>query len=116
MDGGKLEWGANAKRFPQMNDPGERYHGLRFWDTFGPFALAIRAILEILRALNMAMNLFAAYGFLLGAETLSWKCERHAENALNLARWLRKHDNVCVNELSWIGEPSVTAAGEEISA
>ncbi|KAL9103661.1 MAG: hypothetical protein Q9163_001320 [Psora crenata] len=102
VDSGKFDWGANAKRFPQMNDPSEGYHGLRFWDTFGPIAFAIRVRVEILRDIGMAMNPFAAHEFLLGVETLSLRCERHAENALKLARWLEKNEHV-----AWVSYPGL---------
>lgn len=29
IDSGKFDWAKNAKRFPQMNDPSEGYHGLK---------------------------------------------------------------------------------------
>lgn len=102
VDSGKFDWGKNAKRFPQMNDPSEGYHGLKFWDTFGPIAFAIRVRVEILRDLGMALNPFAAHELLLGLETLSLRCERIAENALKLGQWLQKHENV-----AWVSYPGL---------
>ena len=92
VDSGKFDWGKNAKRFPQFNDPSEGYHGLKFWDTFGPITFAIRVRVEILRDLGAALNPFAAQQFLLGIETLSLRSERHAYNALKLAQWLQDTD------------------------
>ena len=94
VDSGKFDWGKNAKRFPQFNDPSEGYHGLKFWDTFGPISFAIRVRVEILRDLGMALNPFAAQQFLLGIETLSLRGERHAYNALRLAQCVQKNDRV----------------------
>ncbi|KAI4100827.1 MAG: hypothetical protein L6R37_005226 [Teloschistes peruensis] len=102
VDSGKFDWGKNAKRFPQFNDPAEGYHGLKFWDTFGPITFAIRVRVEILRDLGAALNPFAAQQLLLGIETLSLRCERHAENALKLAKWLEKHENV-----AWVSYPGL---------
>ena len=102
VDGGKFDWGANAKRFPQFNDPAEGYHGLKFVDTFGQIAFAIRVRVEILRDLGTSMNPFAAHEFLLGTETLSLRSERHAYNALRLAQWLEKNENV-----SWVSYPGL---------
>lgn len=102
VDSGKFDWGKNAKRFPQFNDPSEGYHGLKFWDTFGPITFAIRVRVEILRDLGAALNPFAAQQLLLGIETLSLRCERHAENALKLAKWLEKHENV-----AWVSYPGL---------
>ena len=102
VDSGKFDWGKNAARFPQFNDPSEGYHGLKFWDTFGPITFAIRVRVEILRDLGSALNPFAAQQFLLGIETLSLRCERHAQNALKLARWLEQHENV-----AWVSYPGL---------
>jgi O-acetylhomoserine/O-acetylserine sulfhydrylase len=102
VDSGKFDWGKNAKRFPQMNDPSEGYHGLRFYDTFGPITFAIRVRVEILRDLGSALNPFAAQQLLLGLETLSLRCERHASNALKLAQWLEKSEHV-----TWVSYPGL---------
>ena len=102
VDSGKFDWGKNAKRFPQMNDPSEGYHGLKFWDTFGPITFAIRVRVEILRDLGSAMNPFAAQQLILGIETLSLRCERIASNALKLAQWLEKNKNV-----AWVSYPGL---------
>lgn len=102
VDSGKFDWGKNAKRFPQMNDPSEGYHGLKFWDTFGPITFAIRVRVEILRDLGSALNPFAAQQLILGTETLSLRCERIAANALKLAQWLEKHENV-----AWVSYPGL---------
>lgn len=102
VDSGKFDWGKNAKRFPQMNDPSEGYHGLKFWDTFGPITFIIRVRVEILRDLGAALNPFAAQQLLLGIETLSLRAERHAQNALKLAQWLGKNKNV-----AWVSYPGL---------
>ena len=85
-----------------MNDPSEGYHGLKFYDTFGPMTLAIRLRVEILRDMGPAMNPFAAQQFLLGLETLSLRCERHAFNTMKLAQWLEKNENV-----AWVSYPGL---------
>ncbi|MCJ1477345.1 Homocysteine synthase [Lambiella insularis] len=102
VDSGKFDWGKNAKRFPQMNNPSEGYHGLKFWDTFGSITFAIRVRVEILRDLGSALSPFAAHEFLLGLETLSLRCERHAFNALKLAQWLEQHEKV-----AWVSYPGL---------
>ena len=102
VDSGKFDWAKNAKRFPQMNDPAPGFHGLKFLDTFGPLAYIIRLRVEILRDVGACMSPFNAQQFLLGVETLSLRCERHASNALALARWLEKHKNV-----AWVSYPGL---------
>ncbi|KAF2855143.1 O-acetylhomoserine ami [Plenodomus tracheiphilus IPT5] len=102
VDSGKFDWGKHAKRFPQMVEPSDGYHGLKFWETFGPVTFAIRARVEIQRDLGAALNPFAAQQLLLGIETLSLRAERHAFNALKLAKWLESNKNV-----SWVSYPGL---------
>lgn len=102
VDSGKFDWKANEKRFPQFNDPAPGYHGLKFVDTFGPLAFILRVRVEILRDLGACMSPFNAQQFILGVETLSLRCERHAENALKLAKWLEGHKNV-----AWVSYPGL---------
>lgn len=102
VDSGNFDWEKNAKRFPQFNDPAPGFHGLKFLDTFGPMAFIIRVRVEILRDLGACMNPFAAQQLLLGVETLSLRCERHASNALTLAKWLKDHKHV-----AWVSYPGL---------
>jgi len=102
VDSGRFDWGKHAARYPQFNDPSEGYHGLKFWDTFGPITFAIRVRVEILRDLGTALNPFAAQQLLLGMETLSLRCERHAFNAQKVAEYLEKNENV-----AWVSYPGL---------
>lgn len=86
VDSGKFPWGEHAAKFPQLVEPSAGYHGLKFWETFGPLAFALSVRVEILRDLGTALNF--------GTETLSLRAERHASNALALARWLGGNENV----------------------
>ncbi|KAJ5577753.1 uncharacterized protein N7459_006717 [Penicillium hispanicum] len=102
IDSGKFDWGKHGARFPQFIEPSEGYHGLKFWETFGSIAYAIRVRVEILRDLGSALNPFAAQQLILGLETLSLRSERHASNALALAKWLQKNEHV-----SWVSYPGL---------
>ncbi len=98
VDGGNYDWG-NGK-FPQFSEPSEGYHGLVFSDVFGkngPFgniAFIIRARVEGLRDFGPAISPFNSFLLLQGLETLSLRAQRHADNALALAKWLEKHPKV----------------------
>ncbi|WP_298598371.1 O-acetylhomoserine aminocarboxypropyltransferase/cysteine synthase family protein [Zoogloea sp.] len=98
IDAGTFNWG-NGK-FPLFTDPAPGYHGLNFWDTFGsdgPFgniAFAIRARVEGLRDIGPSLSPFNAFQLLQGVETLSLRVQRHVDNALELARWLKAHPQV----------------------
>jgi len=100
VDAGTFDWGKHADRFPYLVEPSAGYHGLKFFETFGNKAFAARVRAEILRDIGCALNPFAAFMLIQGIETLSVRVERHVENALQLARWLEKHERV-----SWVSYP-----------
>ncbi|MCC5935263.1 MAG: O-acetylhomoserine aminocarboxypropyltransferase/cysteine synthase [Balneolales bacterium] len=101
VDAGNFNWG-NGK-FPLFSEPSPGYHGLNFWEVFGdegPFgniAFAIRARVEGLRDFGASQSPFNSFLLLQGLETLSLRVERHCENALKLAQWLREQEAV-----SWV--------------
>ncbi len=98
VDAGNFPW--NNGRFPQFTEPSEGYHGLRFWDVFGagsPFgniAFIIRARVEGLRDYGPSLSPFNAFLLLQGLETLSLRVQRHVDNALEIAKWLKNHPKV----------------------
>lgn len=98
VDAGNFDWGNG--NFPVFTEPSPAYHGLNFWETFGPdgpfgnIAFAIRARVEALRDFGSAPSPFNSFLLLQGLETLSLRTERHCENALKLAKWLREQDIV----------------------
>ncbi|KAG6113986.1 hypothetical protein E4U31_007134 [Claviceps sp. LM219 group G6] len=102
IDSGKFDWAKNAKRFPQFFEPSAGYHGLKFYETFGNLAYIICARVEVLRDLGATLNPFAAQQLLLGIETLSLRAERHAQNALALAKYLERSPHV-----SWVSYPGL---------
>jgi O-acetylhomoserine/O-acetylserine sulfhydrylase len=111
VDGGNYNWG-NGK-FPQFSEPSEGYHGLKFWDVFGEgnplglpnIAFIIRARVEGLRDFGASQSPFNAFLLLQGLETLSLRVERHADNALTLAKWLESNPLV---EFVWY--PGLTSS------
>jgi O-acetylhomoserine (thiol)-lyase len=98
IDAGTFNWG-NGK-FPLFSEPAPGYHGMNFWEVFGangPFgniAFAIRARVEVLRDFGPAISPFNSFLLIQGLETLSLRVERHTENALKLAKWLKTHNGV----------------------
>jgi O-acetylhomoserine/O-acetylserine sulfhydrylase len=73
-------------KFPSFTEPSEGYHGLKFSETFGPLAFAVKLRIEVLRDLGSTLNPFAAFLLLTGLETLSLRVQRHCDNALALAK------------------------------
>jgi O-acetylhomoserine (thiol)-lyase len=104
VDAGTFKWDANksdgSAKFPLMTEPSPGYHGLKFYEVFGPsgpfgnICFAIRCRVEGLRDLGMCQNPFGSFVLLQGLETLPFRGAKHAENANNLAAWLEKRDDV----------------------
>ncbi len=110
IDAGRFNWGNG--RFPAFTDPAPGYHGLKFWDTFGPssdlgnIAFAVRARVEGLRDFGPALSPFNAFLLLQGLETLALRAQRHGDNALALAKWLAQQPDVAwVNYLGLESHP-----------
>lgn len=92
VEGGKFDWG-NGK-FPQLSEPCAAYHGLRFFETFGTFAMTVRNKAVGLRDMGPALSPFNAFMILQGIETLPLRMQRHVENADHVAGWLARHEKV----------------------
>ncbi len=107
VDAGTFPW--NNGRFPTFTEPSPGYHGLNFWEVFGPtgvlganVAFIIRARVEGLRDWGASQNPFGSFLLLQGLETLSLRVERSVSNALELARWLREQPQV-----QWVSYPGL---------
>ena len=95
VDGGKFPW--NSGSFPDFVNPSAGYHGLKFWETFGDATFIHKCRLEGLRTFGPAPSPFNAFLFLQGLETLHLRIQRHNENALKIAPFLKKHPKI-----SWV--------------
>lgn len=100
VDGGNFPW--NNGKFPEFTDPNPGYHGLKLFEAFGNLSFILKARVEGLRDLGSALSPFNAHAFITGLETLSLRIERHSQNALAVARFLRKHSKV-----SWVRYPGL---------
>ncbi len=92
VEGGNFPW--DNGKFPCMTEPSKGYHGVKFYETFGNFAYAIRARVEILRTHGQAISPFNAFLMLQGLETLNLRMDRHCSNALEVAKFLNNHPAV----------------------
>jgi O-acetylhomoserine (thiol)-lyase len=107
VDAGTFPW--DNGRFPIFTEPSPAYHGLNFWEAFGPdgvlgvnVAFIIRTRVEGLRDIGACQNPFGSFLLLQGLETLSLRVERSCENALALARWLKEQPQV-----DWVSYPGL---------
>lgn len=94
IDSGKFPWGEHKERFPVLNTPDPSYHGVNYVDALGPAAYIARARVVPLRNTGAAISPFNAFLLLQGLETLALRIERHSENALKVAQYLKQHPKV----------------------
>lgn len=93
VDGGTFDW-SKDDRFPILSEPRPEYNDMVLHETFGNFAFAIACRVLGLRDLGPAISPFNAFMVLTGIETLPLRMERHCENALKVAEFLKGHDKV----------------------
>ncbi|MDX2380638.1 MAG: bifunctional o-acetylhomoserine/o-acetylserine sulfhydrylase [Acidimicrobiia bacterium] len=103
VDGGTFDYGASG-RFPNFTEPDPSYHGLAYWPALGHGSFILKARVQMLRDMGMAISPFNAFMFLQGLETLSLRMERHFSNAQKVAEYLDAHDQVEV--VRFAGLPS----------
>ncbi|ASA24202.1 homocysteine synthase [Paenibacillus donghaensis] len=96
VDGGKFDWKASG-RFPGLTEPDPSYHGVVYTEAVGPIAYIIKARVQLLRDLGAAISPFNSWLLLQGLETLHLRLERHSQNALKVAQYLEKH-----NDVEWV--------------
>lgn len=107
IDSGKFDWRASGK-FPQFTEPTPSYHGISFADAAGNAAFITRIRTILLRDTGATLSPFHAWLFLQGLETLSLRVERHVENALKTADYLKNHPQV-----EAVHHPSLSADPEQ---
>lgn len=93
VDSGKFDWAASGK-FPELTEPDNSYHGLKYTEAVGAAAYITKARVQLLRDLGSALSPFNSFLLLQGLETLHLRLERHSENALKTAQFLEKHELV----------------------
>ncbi len=96
VDSAKFNW--TAGRHPLFTEPDPSYHGLRWGldlpDPLRPLAYILRMRTGPLRNLGACIAPDNSWFFLQGIETLPLRMERHCENALRVAQFLKTHPKV----------------------
>ena len=80
VDGGTFDYAASG-RFPNFTEPDPSYHGLAYFPALGHGAFILKARVQMLRDMGLAISPFNAFLLLQGIETLSLRMERHFANA-----------------------------------
>ena len=102
VDSGKFDWRASGK-FPGLCTPDDSYHGVTYVDKFGlEGAFITKATAQLMRDFGCTQSPQSAFLLGLGLESLHVRMERHCENALKVARFLKNHPSV-----TWVKYPSL---------
>jgi O-acetylhomoserine (thiol)-lyase len=98
VDSGNFKW--DNGNFPDMVNPDPSYHGIKFYETFGNLpgmgniAFIIKARVQGLRDQGACLSPFNSFLILQGLETLSLRMERHSQNGMAVAKYLKGHKKV----------------------
>lgn len=93
VDSGNFDWTQNDK-FPGLTTPDDSYHGIVYADTFGKGAYITKAVVQLMRDLGSVQSPNDAFLLNVGLESLHLRVQRHCENALAVARYLKNHPKV----------------------
>jgi O-acetylhomoserine (thiol)-lyase len=94
VDAGNFPWADYPERFHMLNQPEASYHGVVYTEAMGPAAYIARARTVPLRNTGAALSPMNAFLILQGMQTLPLRMQRHCDNALAVADYLKQHPRV----------------------
>jgi O-acetylhomoserine (thiol)-lyase len=94
VDIGRFSWNDHAARYPQFTLPDESYHGLVYTEHYGAAAFIGRCRSVYQRTMGAVLAPMNAFLLLQGIETVALRIDRHVENALTVANYLRRDPRV----------------------
>ena len=103
IDAGTFDWASG--KFPEFTEPSPGYHGLVYNDVIGAASFIAKVRIEGLRDYGAALSPFNAFQIIQGLETLELRIQKHSQNALELAQWLQKQEDV-----EWVNYPGLDSS------
>lgn len=94
VDSGNFDWDKYADKFPGLTTPDESYHGITYTKQFGKGAYITKATAQLMRDFGSIQSPQNAFYINAGLETLHLRMEKHCENALEVAKFLKEQDKV----------------------
>lgn len=94
IDTGRFDWKQTPGKFSTLTEPDPSYHGLVFADAAPAAPFATRVLANKLRDFGPTLSPYASQLIGLGIEDLSLRVQRHSDNALAVARFLKGHPKV----------------------
>lgn len=107
----KGDFDFNTEKFPGFSKPDESYHGMVFCQKFGQFAFLVKARTHVMRDTGAIMSPQNAFITNMNLETLPLRMSRHSSNALALAQFLERDENV-----AWVEYPGLESSPENAMA
>ncbi|MBR2080046.1 MAG: O-acetylhomoserine aminocarboxypropyltransferase/cysteine synthase [Oscillospiraceae bacterium] len=103
IDSGKFDWMKYADKFPGLCTPDDSYHGVTYAEKFGlAGAFITKATAQLMRDFGSIQSPQNAFLLNLGIESLHVRMQRHCENGLAVAKFLKEHPKV-----TWVTYPSL---------
>lgn len=112
VDGGNFNW--DNGKFPCLVEPDESYHGISYVKDCGKAAFITKLRAHILRDIGASISPFNAFMLLTGIETLSLRIQKHCENALKVAEFLSKNENVSFVNYPFLPDSKYNALAKRI--
>ena len=94
IDSGNFDWEAHHDKFPGLTEPDPSYHGLAYSKAFGKKGYIVKATAQLMRDFGSIQSPANAFLLNVGLETLALRMPKHCENALKIAKFLKKHPKV----------------------
>ena len=101
VDSGNFNWEDSGK-FSCLVDPDPSYHDIKYFETFGKLSYITKARVQLLRDLGCCISPMNSFLILNGVETLSLRMKKHADNALEIAKFLQQNSAV-----AWVNYPGL---------
>lgn len=108
VDSGRFPWEEQRARFPMLTEPEAAYHGVVYTKQYGASAYVARCRTVCQRNTGAVLAPLSAFLLLQGTETLPLRMERHVENAVRVASYLKTHP--CVDWCTYNGDPESAQA------
>ena len=103
VDSGRFDWMSHADKFPGLCSPDESYHGITYAEKFGNAgAFITKATAQLMRDFGSIQSPQNAFLLNLGLESLHLRMRRHCRNAMAVAEFLSRHDQV-----DWVSYPDL---------
>ncbi|MEE0868435.1 MAG: O-acetylhomoserine aminocarboxypropyltransferase/cysteine synthase family protein [Ruminococcus sp.] len=102
VDSGTFDWLAHADKYPGLTTPDDSYHGIVYAEKFGKLGYITKATSQLMRDLGSIQSPQNAFYLMNGLESLHVRMQRHCENALAIAKFLKSNDKV-----AWVDYPNL---------